>query len=89
MIKNEKGLNFVSEYTESEYNDLMEYYGDNYEIITCVDYHKTLEYILYGETYEEQIERFVEQARDGSNSIDCEDEAHFVYSDFSLEEIML
>ena len=51
-------------------NKLVKSYYENYDKISCVNYIITLNRILSKKSYKQQIEAYIEQFRDGYNSID-------------------
>ncbi|MDP2750922.1 MAG: hypothetical protein Q8O89_08890 [Nanoarchaeota archaeon] len=52
------------------YNGMVDFLNQNNDAITCASYERTVDYVFGGKTYEEQIQRYIEQFRKGYNSID-------------------
>lgn len=55
---------------KDEWDNLIGFYNSNET--NCVDYTRTLKYVLSEDLYTNQIKNYIEQFKEGINSIDCE-----------------
>lgn len=69
-MKNYDGTYLENEQVLRDYNDMIEF--SNNDEITCAEYDRTVNYIFSAKTYKEQIKLYIEQFREGYNSIDYE-----------------
>lgn len=88
-MKNYNGTYLATDDVLNTYNDMVNFQNDNFDEITCAEYDRTLLYIFSAETYEEQIKLYIEQFREGYNSIDYEftDDVHSVSLNMNTSDI--
>lgn len=86
-------IDLINQKVIAAYNELVAFENDNYDKITCVLYSRTLDYILKQKNYNDQIEAYIEQYREGYNSLDYNfydsNISNGIYDELNTDEIPL
>lgn len=84
-------MKLITKKVEKEWNKLNKYIMRNLHRITCSRYEHTLEYIFEGIDYETQLFRYVDQYREGYNTIDydfLDDNSELDFEESKIELVM-